>query len=120
MFPEEVPDFETLGPLAPLYVQELDEAAEVREDMEGGGYQTPIRSDMEKEVDISPSMLLHLLLQHGAVFARMKPEQKALLVEHFMGIGYCTAMVGDGANDCQSLKTAEVWLDLLPSARFAS
>ena len=25
-----------------------------------------------------------------------------------MGIGYSTAMVGDGANDCQSLKTAEV------------
>ena len=38
----------------------------------------------------------------------MKPEQKALLVEHCIGIGYSTAMVGDGANDCQSLKTAEV------------
>ena len=56
----------------------------------------------------SPSLLLHLLLHQGAVFARMKPEQKALLVEHMISMGYTTAMVGDGANDCQSLKAAEV------------
>jgi hypothetical protein len=56
----------------------------------------------------SSTLLLHVLLYNAAVFARMKPEQKALLVEHMIGMGYCTAMVGDGANDCQSLKAAEV------------
>jgi len=89
VIPEIAPEFTGDDELAELYLREADESQ-----------------------GISSSLLLHIFLSHGAIFARMKPEQKALLVEHMMGIGYSTAMVGDGANDCQSLKTAEVGLSL--------
>uniref|UniRef100_A0A915JPN3 P-type ATPase n=1 Tax=Romanomermis culicivorax TaxID=13658 RepID=A0A915JPN3_ROMCU len=38
------------------------------------------------------------------IFARMSPEQKALLVNDLQELGYVVAMCGDGANDCGALK----------------
>eukprot|EP00051_Salpingoeca_urceolata_P022558 m.370274 g.370274 ORF g.370274 m.370274 type:complete len:1200 (+) comp19991_c0_seq2:4903-8502(+) len=52
------------------------------------------------------------LLVSGAVFARMKPEQKALLVEDMQRIGYSVCFCGDGANDCSALKVADVGVSL--------
>ncbi|XP_059084646.1 polyamine-transporting ATPase 13A3-like isoform X1 [Tigriopus californicus] len=48
----------------------------------------------------------------GAVFARMSPEQKQILVEHLQELGYCVAMCGDGANDCGALKAAHTGISL--------
>lgn len=52
------------------------------------------------------------LLVTGTVFARMRPNDKARLVEDLQGIGYVAAMVGDGANDCGALKAALVGVSL--------
>ncbi|GAB6018630.1 hypothetical protein CHUAL_000312 [Chamberlinius hualienensis] len=50
--------------------------------------------------------LLPKIIVRGTVFARMSPDQKQQLIEHYQGIGYYVAMCGDGANDCGALKTA--------------
>ena len=55
-----------------------------------------------------------LILKNGRVFARMSPEQKALLVEAFKKEGFTTLMCGDGANDCAALRTATVGVSLSP------
>ena len=55
-----------------------------------------------------------LILNKGRVFARMAPEQKALLVEAFKKEGFTTLMCGDGANDCAALRTANVGVSLSP------
>ena len=53
------------------------------------------------------------ILARGKVFARMSPDDKALLVDSLqtvfdMNVGMC----GDGANDCGALKTASVGISL--------
>ncbi|KAJ1767609.1 hypothetical protein IW138_000724 [Coemansia sp. RSA 986] len=53
-----------------------------------------------------------LILMRGLVFARMSPEQKAVLVEQLQVLGYITGFCGDGANDCTALKTADVGISL--------
>ncbi|KAJ2455324.1 hypothetical protein EV183_000860 [Coemansia sp. RSA 2336] len=52
------------------------------------------------------------MLMRGKVYARMSPEQKALLVDRLQQLGYITGFCGDGANDCAALKTADVGLSL--------
>lgn len=41
-----------------------------------------------------------------SVYARMAPEQKALLIDDLQKIDYIVAMCGDGANDCGALKVS--------------
>ena len=53
-----------------------------------------------------------LILKNGRVFARMAPEQKALLVEAFKKEGFTTLMCVDGANDCAALRIATVGVSL--------
>ena len=55
-----------------------------------------------------------LVLKHGRVFARMAPEDKALLVDSLKKEGFTTLMCGDGANDCSALRTAHVSVSLSP------
>ena len=55
----------------------------------------------EKYPDLCPKILLS-----GGVFARMSPDQKAVLIEDLKEIGYGVGMCGDGANDCGALKAA--------------
>ncbi|KAJ2852596.1 hypothetical protein IWW36_000225 [Coemansia brasiliensis] len=52
------------------------------------------------------------MLMRGKVYARMSPEQKALLVDNLQQLGYIAGFCGDGANDCAALKTADVGLSL--------
>eukprot|EP00741_Cyanophora_paradoxa_P005108 tig00000857_g4950.t1 len=52
------------------------------------------------------------LLVRGAVFARMSPDEKRLLVEDLAALGYVVGMCGDGANDCGALKAASVGVSL--------
>ena len=75
--------------------------------------------------------LLPTLAVRGVVFARMKPEQKAQLVEEmqvgsqtliisfprllkgpFQNLDYVASFCGDGANDCGALKAAHVGISL--------
>jgi magnesium-transporting ATPase (P-type) len=42
----------------------------------------------------------------------MTPDEKLLLVEEFIKIGYHVGMCGDGANDCGALKAAHVGVSL--------
>lgn len=52
------------------------------------------------------------MLCKGQVFARMNPDDKKILVDRLQNLGYIVAFIGDGANDCGALKTADVGLSL--------
>ncbi|XP_071841062.1 polyamine-transporting ATPase 13A3-like isoform X2 [Apostichopus japonicus] len=56
--------------------------------------------------------LLPKIVQRGAVFARMAPDDKAQLIEAYQDLSYCVGMCGDGANDCGALKTAHAGISL--------
>ena len=55
---------------------------------------------------------LQKILGHAHIFARMRPEQKQLIVEAIASDGKCVGMCGDGANDCAALKAADVGVSL--------
>lgn len=52
---------------------------------------------------------------NAQVFARMGPSDKTSLIATFQEMGLYTGMIGDGANDCGSLKTAHVGISLSAS-----
>ena len=52
--------------------------------------------------------LFDLLIKKGKIFSRMKPEQKASVIEEIQKRGFRVGMVGDGANDCSALKQADI------------
>ncbi|EGR30929.1 hypothetical protein IMG5_120940 [Ichthyophthirius multifiliis] len=58
--------------------------------------------------------LFNIMLQKTQVFARMKPDQKAQLIQHLQNLswGPTCGMCGDGANDCGALKTADIGISL--------
>ena len=71
--------------------------------------------ELTKDVDLK-FPVLNQLAEHIRVFARMNPEQKALIVkimktfykDKYYTVGYC----GDGANDCIALKHADIGVSL--------
>lgn len=67
---------------------------------------------------VDPSLLAikQQVLLKGQIFARMTPDDKAKLVSELqnflvLDIGMC----GDGANDCNALKTADTGISLSDS-----
>jgi cation-transporting P-type ATPase 13A2 len=53
------------------------------------------------------------LIHRAKIFARMSPEGKANLVEALQGSSKAlVGMCGDGANDCNALKVADIGLSL--------
>ncbi|GMF38614.1 unnamed protein product [Phytophthora lilii] len=52
------------------------------------------------------------LVQKTLVFARVRPQQKAWIVEQLISLGLVVGMCGDGTNDCGALKAAHVGLAL--------
>ncbi|KAL4491368.1 hypothetical protein ABPG72_008024 [Tetrahymena utriculariae] len=78
-----------------------------------------LQSDVESNTCAKRSSLFFShILQYGKVFARMKPDQKQSLIhllqkyqnpqEGYSFVGMC----GDGANDCQALKDADMGISL--------
>ena len=58
--------------------------------------------------------ILNKLLNGASVYARMLPDQKALMVTHLQKLrgGVIVGFCGDGANDCGALKAADVGVSL--------
>mmetsp|Transcript_1744 Transcript_1744/g.1200 ORF Transcript_1744/g.1200 Transcript_1744/m.1200 type:complete len:97 (-) Transcript_1744:847-1137(-) len=57
--------------------------------------------------------VVHKTLLRCSIYARMTPEDKAVLVENLQE--FCNTevgMCGDGANDCGALKQADVGISL--------
>ncbi|XP_022123479.2 polyamine-transporting ATPase 13A3 isoform X1 [Pieris rapae] len=52
------------------------------------------------------------VIERGAVFARMSPEQKQQLITDYQALGYYVGMCGDGANDCGALRAAHTGISL--------
>lgn len=68
-------------------------------------------NDPENTTDAST--MLRKVIRNARVFARMSPDRKALLVTELQKeTKELVAMCGDGANDCNALKTADVGLSL--------
>ena len=60
------------------------------------------------------------MLLEGAIFARMSPFEKEMLIDCFKDQGYFVAMCGDGANDCGALKSAHTGISLSESEAAAA
>ena len=58
--------------------------------------------------------IYRLILKKGKVYARMTPENKALLIKELNKEGFATLMCGDGSNDCLALRAADVSVSLSP------
>lgn len=68
----------------------------------------------EAENDPHSKHIFQKLLRKCAVFARMHPDEKALMIKHMMTSNRknIVGMCGDGANDVGALKTANVGVSL--------
>lgn len=72
-----------------------------------------MQRDTAEPGNTEPAEIVKRIVRNATVFARMSPEDKAqLIVELQNDTGEIIAMWGDGANDCNALKTADVGLSL--------
>ena len=75
-------------------------------------FQVAMTGDVFDWLVLNRPTLLDSILVKGRVFARMSPENKALLVDYFEQMEYIACFCGDGANDCGALKRASVGISL--------
>ena len=82
-----------------------------------GPYELAITGDVFRHLTSSstPLAAFHRILLSTAVFARMTPDQKSLMVTSLQSLSLYTGMTGDGANDCAALKAAHVGISLSSS-----
>ena len=55
---------------------------------------------------------LRMILLRAKVYSRMQPNHKTLLMEMLQAHGRLVGMVGDGANDCGALQSADIGISL--------
>ena len=65
------------------------------------------------EVDTTDDAALAYQAEHGAIFARMSPEQKDRVIFALKSRGHVVGYIGDGINDAPSLHTADVGISVM-------
>jgi Mg2+-importing ATPase len=65
------------------------------------------------EVDTTDDAALAYQAAHGAIFARMSPEQKNRVILALKTRGHVVGYIGDGINDAPSLHTADVGISVM-------
>jgi len=69
--------------------------------------------EVEENEDPQYQKILSKLLRRCLIFARMHPDEKALMIKHMMSVNKnIVGMCGDGANDVGALKTANLGVSL--------
>ncbi|RSL42897.1 hypothetical protein CEP54_015307 [Fusarium duplospermum] len=53
-----------------------------------------------------------LAVERCAVFAKVTPKQKSMIVTSLQKAGHCVGMLGDGINDCIALRDADVGISV--------
>ncbi|KAL4462588.1 hypothetical protein ABPG74_000418 [Tetrahymena malaccensis] len=68
----------------------------------------------EADQSEAKTQLAETMLHRTQIFARMKPDEKALLLKSLQKLPWkpTCGMCGDGANDCGALKTADIGISL--------
>ena len=76
-------------------------------------YELAVTGDVFRHLSASPSLstLFHRVLLSCVVFARMTPDQKALLLTSLQSLQLYAGMCGDGANDCLEENTPVMLAD---------
>ena len=65
------------------------------------------------EVDTMDDAALAYQAEHGAIFARVSPEQKNRVILGLQSRGHVVGYIGDGINDAPSLHTADVGISVM-------
>lgn len=76
--------------------------------LRGGGSQHELAVLSGRELERIPEAEMPDVAQRTAVFARVAPEQKLLLVRALQRRGHIVAMTGDGVNDAPALRQADI------------
>ncbi|CAD8190017.1 unnamed protein product [Paramecium pentaurelia] len=84
------------------------------------GFEEPIDNVEQIKIQgLSNDELHHKLFAsiclNARVFARMRPEQKSMVIEKLQQLNKMVLMIGDGANDCAAIKQANVGVSFAQS-----
>lgn len=71
------------------------------------------------QVDAMDDGSIAFQAEHGAIFARMSPEQKNKVILALKGRGHVVGYLGDGINDAPSLHTADVGISVMNGVNVA-
>jgi Mg2+-importing ATPase len=71
------------------------------------------------EADTMDDAALAYQAEHGAIFARVSPEQKNRVILALKARGHVVGYVGDGINDAPSLHTADVGISVMNGVEVA-
>ena len=79
-------------------------------------YELAITGDVFRHLlSSTPPSAFHRVLLSTAIFARMSPDQKAVVITSLQSLSLYTGMCGDGANDAPALRAAHVGVSLSSS-----